>query len=200
MFFDEVSIKRKKILIKGILEYDFLMLKMKYRNYTDDMKFHVETSGHYTFFGKWKTKTKVLKSRHFNIDVVYDELSDTDKFNNSFTLKIGDKVIHKTDRSDEGFGVVKVVGFDDLKGKYAGSSSCLPIIEMPNGAHHVTFGIVIPYNEELATLLRALNPTEQWNLLCRDHCQKSGGDEYPLDSKLVPLQWYKKNAQRMLYV
>lgn len=200
MYFDVGSIKKVKTILKGVIEYEFLYLKMKGRNYSGTMKFHTETSGRYIFFGKWKTKNKVLKSTHRDIDVYYEDYPDTDKFGNQFILRRGDKVIHKSDNPTEGFNVVKVVGFDDMNGKVGSGPGYVPIVEYPDGSQYSTFAVLIPYHKELADLLEALNPIEQWNLLCRDHCQSSKGDEFPLDSERVPLQWYKMNSKRLLQV
>lgn len=175
-----------------------LILKSKGRNYVGEMYENTEISRTYFFKNKRLGKAKVLRNRFVKSENFISEINSSDKFGNPYTLKIGDTVIHKTDNSDENFDIGKVFGFDDCNGKYAGSEGALPLLEFENGYQCITFGIVVPYNEALKNVLSSLNPMEQWNLLCRDHCQKGKEDEtFELESKRAPLQWYKTNASFM---
>jgi hypothetical protein len=162
-----------------------------------------KTEQTYLFGFKWG-KNKVI---YTNRDpIIYDQIIPTDKFGHPFVLKVGSKIISKSD-GDEPYWIGEVFGFDNSDGKYSGTrrSPALPIIKDEDGNVYMTFAICLPYNEELITILKALDPVEQWNFLCRDHCQRSELNgksylEYPLDSKSAIMQWYKNNAKKMYRV
>lgn len=167
---------------------------------------HTEISEQMFVLGfKWGN-LKILQSNRERIR--YDKIIQTDKFGHPFVLKRGSKTINKSDTDLEGYWIGTVIDFEDYKGKYSGTkrAPALPVVQAEkDGSVYSTFGICVPYNEELITVLDCLSPMEQWNFLCRDHCQVKitqsiRHSRFPVKSNTAIIQWYKNNSKKMYRV
>lgn len=135
--------------------------------------------------------------RCYSKDIEVNEITETDKFGNSYKLKVGMKVINIGEGED--MMIAEIEKFDDMDGK----TTVVPFIKcLKSKSVYFTFGIVVPYSDELYDLLKILDPIERWNLLCRDHCQIEERNNkkyqtYEVESDYSLLIWFKNNSQKL---
>lgn len=135
--------------------------------------------------------------KNYSKNVEVNEITEFDKFGHQYSLKKGMKVLNIGE--DENLIIAQIEKFDDMNGK----SSIVPHIKcLDTGNQYLSFGIVVPYSDELYDLLKILDPIERWNLLCRDHCQIEERNNkkyqtYEVESEYSILVWYKNNSQRL---
>lgn len=170
--------------------FNILSIKLKYINQNSGITIFSELHKEIKIFNKFLIHRKKIRHSSYKMSKYLNvkEIISSDKFGNKFKLKVGDKVIHKTE--NENFNITEIVDFGNLNGKYGNGKEFLPII-LIDKKPHISFGIIVPYDEELENILKILNKNEQLNFLSRDHYKVECSDQFLINCNSSIMQYYR---------